>query len=130
MKAESEATPNDMRPRGGRPRLDRAQVRDAIVGVRLSPAEHDAIRVRAAAAGLKPSELFRLSVLKKALPPIPAPAANRAEYSRLAGLSNNLNQIARLANSGAPITVDLDLLAQVQDELARLRLALIGVEKQ
>ena len=46
--------------------------------------------------------------------------------AHLARLSANLNQLARLANSGEPVTVADALLQRLAGEVGRLRLALLG----
>lgn len=62
----------------------------------------DAIRDIAAAQRLPVSRLVRDAVLGRQFPPPPPaiPAVNRAVYSDLAGIGNNLNQIARHLNGG------------------------------
>lgn len=126
-KAASDATPQaDHKSRGGRPSLDRADVRSTTIGVRLTRSERDAVLARAEAAGVRPAEMIRVAALKMPLPAAPAPSINREEYARLASLSANLNQLTRHANTGATVTVDRILLEQIHSEVARLRLALIG----
>lgn len=56
----------------------------------------------------------------------PVPPINREQYAELARLSANLNQLARLANSGEPVTVADALLQRLAGEVGRLRLALLG----
>lgn len=113
--------------KNGRPKLAKDELRGATIGVRLSAIERAILRERAAAAGVKPAQLLRLSAFNQGLPPSPAPAVNLAEYARLAGLATNINQLARHANAGAAVTVDPLLLDQILAELSRLRLALVGV---
>lgn len=129
MKAEAEATTTTARrPRGGRPRLACDTVRAMTIGVRVSPAELDTLRARAAAAGLKPADLLRRAALEKEFPQAPVPHVNRMEYLALSRLSSNLNQLAHQANSGAAVTVDLVLLEQIRTEVINLGLALIGAK--
>ena len=55
---------------------------------------------------------------------------NREQYAELARLSSNLNQLAKLANSGQSVTVTVTvadaLLQRLAGEVGRLRLALLG----
>lgn len=114
--------------RGGRPRGDPAAVRTSTIGVRVSAAEYEALRERAAHMGMTPAQYLREAALSRRLPSPPVPAVNREQYAELARLSANLNQLMRAVNSGRPVTVDAELLAAVANEVRRLRLALIGVE--
>jgi hypothetical protein len=54
------------------------------------------------------------------------PPINREQYAELARLSGNLNQLAKLANSGQGVTVADALLQRLAGEVGRLRLALLG----
>ena len=56
------------------------------------------------------------------------PAINREEYAELARLSGNLNQLARLANSGQAVVVADALLERLVSEVSRLRQALLGLD--
>ncbi len=60
-----------------------------------------------------------------ALKAVPAqiPAINTETRAELAAIGNNLNQIAKTLNGGLAVE-----LGEIQKELARLRLALLGVE--
>lgn len=60
-----------------------------------------------------------------ALKTIPAqiPAINTEARAELAAIGNNLNQIAKALNGGLSVEI-----AEIQKELGRLRLALLGVE--
>lgn len=117
------------RGKGGRPRGHPADIRATTIGVRVSPAEYEALKTKAAQMGMTPAQWLRDAALKRRLPSPPVPEANRAEYAYLARLSANLNQLVRLANSGQPVTVADGLLERLADEAKRLRLALIGAEK-
>ena len=114
------------RRRGGRPPGDPAARRGITVGVRVSARELDAITSRAVAAGVTPCQWLREAALSRRLPSPPVPEVNRQEYSALARLGSNLNQLARAVNEGRPVTVPSALLQRLTGEVARLRLALIG----
>lgn len=122
------ATPVEAKKRGkgGRPRGNPADIRATTIGVRVSPAEYEALKTKAEQMGMTPAQWLRDAALRRRLPSPPVPEANRAEYAYLARLSANLNQLARLANSGQPVTVADGLLERLAEEAKRLRLALIG----
>lgn len=117
------------KPKGGRPKGDPFDVRTATIGVRVSQPEYHAIKTKAEQMGMPPAQWLRDAALSRRLPSPPVPAINREQYAELARLSANLNQLARLANSGQLVTVTNGLLERMTDEVNRLRLALIGTEK-
>lgn len=125
----AEATPPASPPhkgRGGRPKGDPAAVRTSTIGVRVSADEYAALRAKAEQMGMTPAQWLRAAALSRRLPAPPVPAINREQYAELARLAANLNQLARLANSGQPVTVADELLQALAGEVSRLRLALIG----
>lgn len=113
---------------GGRPRSAPADVRSATIGVRVTPAEYAALREKAAAMHMPPAQWLREAALSRRLPSPPVAAINRDQYSELARLAANLNQLAHLANEGAHVTVSDALLTQVATETRRLRRALLGID--
>jgi hypothetical protein len=113
--------------KGGRPRGDPASLRMLTIGVRVSPAEHEALRKKAAAMQMRPAQWLREAALSRRLPSPPVAAINREQYVELARLSANLNQLAHLANEGGRVTVADGLLKRVATEAKRLRLALLGI---
>lgn len=117
------------RRRGGRPKGDPAAVRVETIGVRVSADEYAALKVKAEAMGMTPAQWLREAALTRRLPSPPVPAVNLAEYAELARLAGNLNQLARLGNSGGPVSVTDSLLVELVDEVRRLRLGLIGAER-
>lgn len=90
---------------GGRPKADQTTKRESVVSVRLSVAERAALEARAAAAGLPVSEYVR-AVLVQAPPPRRRTATGGAgrlslqEFRELNAVGINLNQIARVMNTG------------------------------
>jgi len=112
--------------KGGRPKGDPADLRATTIGVRVSAIEYDALKAKAEQMGTTPARWLRQAALSRRLPSPPAPAINRAQYAELARLAANLNQLARLANSGQPVAVADALLERLSAEVARLRLELIG----
>jgi hypothetical protein len=127
-KADAEAPTAPRLGRGGRPRHAPGTVRAETIGVRVTPAEHAALRAKAEALGTTPAQWLRQAALTRQLPPPPVPAINREEYAELARLSANLNQLARLANSGQPVVVADALLERLVCEVNRLRQALLGLD--
>ena len=123
--AEVSAAPR--RGRGGRPRHAPGSVRNVTIGVRVTPAEHATLRAKAETLGMTPAQWLRQAGLTRRLPPPPVPAINREEYAELARLSANLNQLARLANSGQAVVVADALLERLVSEISRLRQALLGL---
>ena len=121
----AEATP-PRKGRGGRPRGDPSAVRASTIGVRVSAEEYAALRAKAEQMGMTPAHWLRDAALSRRLPSPPVPAINLDQYAELARLAANLNQLARAANEGRPVTVDAALLQRLAGEVGRLRLALIG----
>lgn len=114
------------RGRGGRPKNEPGTVRATTIGVRVSPAELQALQAKAEQMGMTPAHWLRKAALSRRLPTPPVPAINRAHYVELARLSGNINQLAKLANTGHPVTVDSAFLQRLGTEVAQLRLALIN----
>ena len=114
------------RGRGGRPKNAPGTVRDVTIGVRVAPAELAALTAKAEQMGMTPAHWLREAALSRRLPSPPVPPINREQYAELARLSGNLNQLAKLANSGQSVTVADALLQRLAGEVGRLRLALLG----
>lgn len=101
--------------------------RTATVRARVTPAELAAWRTKAAAAGASPSELLRQAMARVRTWTATPAAAERERTRQLARIGNNLNQIARWANThkGAAEAVEViaGLLAieRALAPLARLR---------
>ena len=109
-----------------RPKGDPANVRGMTIGVRVTDAEYAALQAKAEALHITPAQWLRDAALKRRLPSAPAPAINIEEYGKLARLSANLNQLTRLAHEGRPVTLHEPMIQQLMEEVARLRLALLG----
>jgi hypothetical protein len=115
------------RSAGGRPKSDPAAVRNATIGVRVSAGEYVTLRTKAAQMHMTPAQWLREAALARSLPSPPVAAINREQYAELARLSANLNQLAKLANEGARVTVAKSLLIAIGAETTQLRLALLGI---
>ena len=66
---------------------------------------------------------IRLCVNEAKISP-PIPSINIEARAELSKIGNNLNQIAKAANSG----LDIDI-SEVKKEISKLRLVLIGIQK-
>lgn len=122
----SEAQIAPLSSRGGRPKGDPAAVRVATIGVRVSAEEYSRLRSKAEAMSMTPAQWLREAALTRRLPSPPVPPINREHYAELARLAANLNQLAKAANEGRVIPMDDELLRNVNKEVSRLRLALLG----
>lgn len=116
-----------LRGRGGRPKSEPGTGRLTTVSTRVSAAELAALQAKAAQMGMKPADWLRHAALSRRLPSTPVPELNRLQYAELARLAANLNQLAKAANREQIVVVSDELLTQVQAEVSRLRLALLGV---
>ena len=121
------ATAPARRGKGGRPKIDPAAVRRSTIGVRVSAAEYDALRTRAADMGLTPAQFLRHAALTRRLPSPPVPAVNRDEYAKLGRMAGNLNQLVRRANQGQNVILTDPLVKLLLAELNDLRQALLGL---
>lgn len=109
-----------------RPKGDPANVRGTTIGVRVTAAEYAALQEKAAALHMTPAQWLREAALKRRIPSPPAPAINVAEYGKLAHLSANLNQLVKAVHEGRSVTLNEAMMQHLLDEVARLRLALLG----
>lgn len=123
---ETETAPLRKR-KGGRPKIAPEALKAATIGVRVSAAEYDSLRAKAAVMNMTPAQWLREAALTRRLPTPPVPAVNRAEYAELARMGANLNQLAHNANIGLNVVIDRAYLEQTIDELRALRRALLGV---
>ena len=94
-----------------------AEALSCIVGARLTPSQHFDLEARARAAGVTVGTYLRHLV--RGQPPTARWPLARAAIVQLARVGNNLNQLVKLAHSGAPLS--LELYAVVQQVLAEVR---------
>ena len=106
----------------------RHSVRSAVVPIRLTPTEYEAIRAIAKSVGLSLSAFIRAASLKRRLPPSSAPEVNRWTYEELARIGNNLNQLMRAVHARVVDCVDEALLRQLRDHVRVLALEVLGAE--
>ena len=96
------------------------------IHLRVSPAERAAWRAKAAEAGVPLSALLRQAMARTRTWTAPALAAERERSRQIARIGNNLNQLARWANTHASaveaVTVIANLVAFERSLLALARL--------
>lgn len=87
-----------------RPTKAEADKRGKIVSFRVTPEEHAALSVKAAASGVVISDFARAAALSRSVKPRPAKAAADPAFFALAKelrpIGVNLNQLARQGNIG------------------------------
>jgi len=106
-----------------RPKLPPGTHRTNRVTVRFSGDELAVLKVLAEMHSLSVADYLRRAGLQYRMPPAPVAQVNRELADTLAGLGNNINQIARQANRGR-VDVDPALFREVIAEVQRLRLQL------
>ena len=103
-----------------------AERRTVRVHVRVSPAELAAWRAKAAAVGVPLSDLLRQAMARTRTWTAPALAVERERSRQIGRIGNNLNQLARWANTHASaveaVTVIANLVAFERSLLALARL--------
>jgi len=98
-----------------------------MIAARVTPAEHAAWREKAAAAGVSPSELLRRAMAQTRTWTAPARAVERERTRQIARIGNNLNQLARWANTHASAAESVSVVAHlVSFERSLLRVARVG----
>lgn len=110
---------------GGRPRQE--VKRDKVVTCRLTPDEH--AEFLKTSRGMKPNDFLRSVILRTKTQPKVIEAINREQWTQLAPVVANLNQLAHHANSGKLVSAELEpVLNELGEQLAAIRMALLGVE--
>ncbi len=103
--------------------------RTVMVAARVTPAEHAAWREKAAAAGVSPSALLREAMARTRTWTATARAVERERTRQIARIGNNLNQLARWANTHASAAEAVSVIAHlVSFEHSLIRVARIGGE--
>ena len=88
---------NSQRHKGGRPALPKARRRAKSVTVKFSKIDYETLRVRCRKANRRLSEYIRESALQSEVV-MPHTTESASLYRDLAGMANNLNQLARLSH--------------------------------
>lgn len=92
----------------GRPPKDPSRRRTVRIKVNFTPAEQEAVLLRAASTGLTPAVYIRRTALRKPLPRS-IPSINREAFRVLAGIGSNLNQLLHHLNSNASFSYPASL---------------------
>lgn len=121
---ETKARVNSQRHKGGRPTLPKARRRSKSVTVRFSKIDYETLRVRCRRANRRLSEYIRESALQSEVV-MPHTTENASLYRELAGMANNLNQLARLSHQ-----TSLYHTSRKVDEALERVLAIISEYKQ
>ena len=90
-----------------------AERRTVMVAARVTSAEHAAWQDKAAAAGVSPSALLRQAIARTRTWTAPALAIERERSRQIARIGNNLNQLARWANTHASAVEALAVIANL-----------------
>ncbi len=85
--------------KGGRPQLADGQKKNHIVKISFDKGQFNLVEYKAQKAGVTVSEFCRESSLEKKISPILTPD-QLDSLRKLAGMANNINQIAYVANIG------------------------------
>ena len=106
-----------------------AERRTVRVHVRVSPAELAAWRAKAATVGVPLSDLLRQAMARTRTWTAPALAVERERTRQIARIGNNLNQLARWANTHASEVEAVAVIANVVAFERTLRtVARVGTE--
>ena len=101
--------------------------RTAVVRARVLPSEHAAWQAKAAAAGVSPSALLRQAMARTRTWTAPAIAVERERNLQVARIGNNLNQLARWANTHASGFEAVEVIANLAAfERSLLTVARVG----
>ena len=100
--------------------------RSAVVPIRFTVDERDALLKRARESRLSLSEWVRRAVFSRKLPPQAAPEVNRETYQELARVGNNLNQLVRAIHRGELPQTSLGRLPELEG--LRVLLKEIGLQ--
>ena len=97
IKETTKGESNSQRHKGGRPALPKARRRSKYVTVKFSKIDYETLRVRCRKTNRRLSEYIRESALQSEVV-MPHTTESASLYRDLAGMANNLNQLARLSH--------------------------------
>ena len=100
IKETTKGETNSQRHKGGRPALPKARRRSKSVTVKFSKIDYETLRVRCRKANRRLSEYIRESALQSEVV-MPHTTESASLYRDLAGMANNLNQLARLSHQNS-----------------------------
>ena len=84
-----------------------------MIAARVTRAEHAAWKEKAAAAGVSPSALLRQAMARTRAWTAPALAVEHERSRQIARIGNNLNQLARWANTHASAVEAVTVIANL-----------------
>lgn len=126
MTTQSEQLKAQSKNRGGRPPLLDLERRSVKFHGGFTFAEAKLIAEKAQAAGITEAEYIRHAVLQRELKTVPA--INKQTYHELGKVGVNVNQCARLINSGSNASSELaTALTKLAPVISQLRQQLLGV---
>jgi hypothetical protein len=115
------------RNRGGRPPLLDIERRVIKFHGGFTFAEAEFIAQKAEAAGISEPEYIRHAVLNRELKTVPA--INKDTYHELGKIGVNINQIAKILNSGSNANPEInDAFGKLKTVIAQLRQQLLGIQ--
>ena len=94
-------------------RIPIGERRTVLVAVRISPAESAVWRAKAAAAGVPLSALLRRAMARTRTWTAPAAEVERERTRQVSRIGNNLNQIARWANTHKGAAAAVEVVARL-----------------
>ena len=97
IKETTKGEAHRQRHKGGRPALPKARRRSKSVTVKFSKIDYETLRVRCRKVNRRMAEYIRESALQSEVV-MPHTTEDASLYRDLAGMANNLNQLARLSN--------------------------------
>ena len=124
IKETTKGETNSQRHKGGRPALPKARRRSKSVTVKFSKIDYETLRVRCRKANRRLSEYIRESALQSEVV-MPHTTESASLYRDLAGMANNLNQLARLSHQ-----TSLYHTSRKVDEALNKMLAIISEYRQ
>ena len=109
--------------KGGRPQLSRVEKRSEIFTIKCTPMEKHSIKGKAKISGTKPAEYIRECAINGTIKP--RLTFEEVKHIRvLAGMANNLNQLAKSANTYGYYHVATDanhLMNEVDNIIKKIR---------
>ena len=103
--------------------VEQSTVRNHTVSSRMNDAELAVIDSFCGQANMQRGEYLRCSLLN--LQPLVPPSINKDDRRLLANIANNINQVAKAANSGKVEDVDTSTFAETLDLIRQIRVTLI-----
>ncbi|SFB94616.1 mobilisation protein (MobC) [Flagellimonas taeanensis] len=104
----------------GRPKKELGLLKTIQVNVRMTAADHSKVSVNAETIGLSVAEYIRRKCTGKSLPNKKITPLDRKLFVELSRVGNNLNQLARVSNSG--IRDPFNIIKQLEEVKMLLQL--------